>query len=225
MVLCSLGSRTDCSVLYNKDWFRVFDCHWHTEISLSHVTKKTLSDRVLFGATWSPVTHRCLCEVIWTCSGSFAHARLTGKRQQSVESWRIGPASRVQCVCVGYSLAQCSTFLRATESRQERSKAREEAWNPFIIRSPPLGFAVSFALAVVPEHALLSVKAWMEGDRCEPLRRVIAHTERGNTDFYISIMKPSRWTVKVPCGSNNSPLLNDVKAESLLDHHCKYRTH
>lgn len=56
-----------------------------------------------------------------------------------------------------------------------------------------------------------------------------AHSQRGDRqtdiDFYISVKKPHTQTVKVSCGSNISPLINDAKMESLLDDHCKYRTH
>lgn len=55
-----------------------------------------------------------------------------------------------------------------------------------------------------------------------------AHAERAkrhHTDFSISITRPHAQPVKVPCGSNISGLINDAKMKSLLDDHCKYRTH
>lgn len=114
--------------------------------------------------------------------------------------------------------------LDGADRRGVKPRRRHEILSSFVrLRSVSLRL---FALSVFLEHALLSVKERIEEDQRGALHRAMHIPNMAtHTDFYISIMEPRTQTVKVPCGSNISPLINDAKMRSLLDDHCKYRTH
>ena len=105
---------------------------------------------------------------------------------------------------------------RGAKPRRRRRRRRHKILSP-------LRFALSFALSVFLQHALLSVKERIDADQREPLHRAVHTLERGTV--LISQSRGLIHSVKVPRGSHISPLINDAKMESLLDDHCKYRTH
>lgn len=164
-------------------------------------------------------------DLLWECQGCLAN-----REEEAAASSHEGLVLYLPApvyLCVSNSLAQRTAFLPARQSRQGSRKGEEEAWNPFIIPSPPLCFALSFCSFCV---------SWVRLVECEGMdwgrpattssQGSSAQPERGSRHALIfSIKKPRTQTVKVPPGSNISPLINDAKMESLFDDHCKYRTH
>lgn len=130
-------------------------------------------------------------DLLWGCRGCLAKGE---QRHQVMKDCSCNFCSVY--LSVSNSLAQHTTPLQARQSRQERSEAEEEAWNPFTTRSPPLRFALSFALSVFLQHALLSVKEWIEEDQQEPLHRVM-HILNEATDTLIFISQSWSLTHKL----------------------------
>ncbi len=141
---------------------------------------------------------------------------------------RITPASPALCFCVSvthWHSTALSSKLDGADGRGVKSRRRHEILLPFVRLH-------SVSLCLLLSLCFSNTLHWVWRNR---LRKTSENVSTGwctrwtwqetRTDISISIKKPHTLTVKVPCGSNTSPLINDAKMESLLDDHCKYRTH